>query len=57
VAIIFGGVAFLDKYDTMLHKFIICAQQLRSLRVEDANRNQNFVSQVMKTCYVTQWPC
>jgi len=47
VAIIFGDVAFLDKYDTTLHRFNICAQQLCSLRLEDAKRKQNFVSQVI----------
>jgi hypothetical protein len=47
VAIIFGGVAFSDKCDTTLHRFNICAQQRRSLRVEDTKRKQSFVSQVI----------
>ena len=46
MVILFGGVAFLDKYHTAFHRFNICAQQLRSLRAEDAKRYQDFVSQV-----------
>jgi len=38
---------FLDKYDTTLHRFNICAQQQCSLKVEEAKRTQNFVSQVI----------